>query len=269
MIGLNVKILCVFIRKMPEGFQGIQNFHPTWIFAGENEMSDSQKSIDFERSVNEHGHCFTAFVIFALYLSQLQNGIMMYAYISGKLVEKTPAYVVVDVQGIGYHLHISLNTFTAIQPLESAKLYTYFSVREDAQQLYGFFDEEERSLFLHLISVSGVGANTARVILSSLSTHEAIEAIASGNAAALQRVKGIGAKTAQRIVVDLRDKVGKLPVIGQKTGSSYNTNKEEALSALLVLGFNKAAADKVLAKIVADNPSLAVDKLIREALRVL
>ena len=193
----------------------------------------------------------------------------MYAYISGKLTEKNPAYVVIDVQGIGYQLHISLNTYSAIQALDVVRLYTHFSVREDAQQLYGFFEEEERNLFLQLISVSGVGANTARVILSSLSTHEAIEAIASGNAAALQRVKGIGAKTAQRIVVDLRDKVGKGAPTGQKTGIAYNTNKEEALSALLILGFNKAAAEKVVGRLLAEDASMAVDKLIREALRLL
>lgn len=193
----------------------------------------------------------------------------MYAYISGKLVEKNPAFVVLDVQGIGYHLNISLNTYTAIQQLESVRLFTYLAVREDAHTLYGFFDEEEKTLFLHLISVSGVGTNTARVILSSLSTHEAIEAIASGNVNVLQKVKGIGAKTAQRVVVDLRDKVTKLPVPGQKSAAIYNTNKEEALSALLVLGFNKAAAEKAVAKLLAQDASLPVDKLIREALRLL
>ncbi len=193
----------------------------------------------------------------------------MYAYISGKLVEKTPAFVVIDVNGIGYHLNISLNTFTAIQALESARLYTYFSVREDAHLLYGFFDEEERSLFLDLISVSGVGSNTARVILSSLSTQEAVEAIATANVAALQRVKGIGVKTAQRIVVDLRDKVGKTSFKGQISGLLNNTSKDEALSALLILGFNKAAAEKVITKILQQDASLKVDQLIREALRVL
>ncbi len=213
------------------------------------------------------------FQLFSLFLPlqvyQAQKTLAMYAYISGKIVEKNPAFLVIDVHGIGYHMHISLNTYSAVQQLENAKLYTYLSVREDAHVLFGFFDEEERSLFLHLISVSGVGANTARVILSSLSTQEATEAISSGNVTALQRVKGIGGKTAQRIVVDLRDKVGKTIILGQKSGPSYNTNKEEALSALLILGFNKAAADKVLTKILSENASMAVDKLIKEALRVL
>ncbi|MDO8897117.1 MAG: Holliday junction branch migration protein RuvA, partial [Bacteroidales bacterium] len=120
----------------------------------------------------------------------------MYAYISGKLIEKTPAFVIVDVQGVGYHINISLNTFAAIGNQQHVKLFTHLSVKEDAHILYGFHDVEERSLFLNLISVSGVGANTARIILSSLNTSEAIEAISGGNVAVLQRVKGIGTKTA-------------------------------------------------------------------------
>jgi len=194
----------------------------------------------------------------------------MYAYISGTLIEKNPAFVVVDVNGIGYHIHISLNTFSAIGDQTRVKLYTHLSIREDAQLLYGFFDEEERTLFNQLLSVSGVGASTARIILSSLSTKEATEAIATGNAVLLQRVKGIGAKTAQRIVVDLRDKVGKATAAGaEKSGFIYNTNKEEALSALLILGFNKAAADKVLNKLLQADPSMKVELLIKEALKVL
>lgn len=193
----------------------------------------------------------------------------MFAYISGKLIEKNPAFVVIDVQGIGYHIHISLNTFTAIGNQTHIKLYTYFQVREDAQVLYGFYEEAERALFLHLISVSGVGANTARIILSSLTTNEAIEAIAAANVSLLQRVKGIGTKTAQRIVVDLRDKIAKVVHLDEKSSTAYNTNKDEALSALLILGFNKASVDKVLTKIVQTDASLSVEKLIKEALKVL
>lgn len=194
----------------------------------------------------------------------------MYAYISGTLIEKNPAFVVVDVNGIGYHIQITLNTFSAIGDNTRVKLYTHLSIREDAHLLYGFFDEEERTLFNQLLSVSGVGASTARIILSSLSTKEAIEAIATGNAVLLQRVKGIGAKTAQRIVIDLRDKVGKATAAGvEKSGFIYNTNKEEALSALLILGFNKAAADKVLNKLLQADPSMKVELLIKEALKVL
>ncbi|GAB1419197.1 Holliday junction branch migration protein RuvA [Bacteroidales bacterium] len=193
----------------------------------------------------------------------------MYAYISGRLIEKNPAYVVVDANGIGYHLHISVNTYAAIQSLDQAKLFTYMAVRDDAHLLYGFYEEEERDLFLHLISVSGVGAGTARIILSSLSTAEAIEVITSGNATALQRVKGIGAKTAQRIVVDLHDKLSKTSITGQKAVGTYNKNKEEALSALLILGFNKVAIEKILNRLLEKDAAMPVDKLIREALKLL
>jgi Holliday junction DNA helicase RuvA len=194
----------------------------------------------------------------------------MYAYLNGRIAEKNPANVVLDVNGVGYHVHISLNTFEAIGVREQLKLYTYLSIREDAHVLFGFAEEIERTLFLQLISVSGVGANTARIILSSMTTTEATEAIASGNAALLQRVKGIGAKTAQRIVVDLKDKVGKvLTSDTENSTSGYNTGKEEALSALLVLGFNKVAADKVLTKLMQQDASLSVEKLIKEALKVL
>jgi Holliday junction DNA helicase RuvA len=193
----------------------------------------------------------------------------MYAFISGKLVEKNPAYVVINVHGIGYLIHISLNTFSAIGNLEEVKLYTHLAVREDAHLLYGFYSQREKELFLQLITVSGVGANTARMILSSLSTEEAIEAIATGKSNILQSVKGIGTKTAQRIVIDLRDKVGKSDGFTEKSSISYNTIKEEALSGLLVLGFNKVAAEKVLEKIVQLNPAITVEKLIKDALKVL
>jgi Holliday junction DNA helicase RuvA len=193
----------------------------------------------------------------------------MYAFISGKLVEKNPAYVVINVHGIGYLIHISLNTFSAIGNLEEVKLYTHLAVREDAHLLYGFYSQREKELFLQLITVSGVGANTARMILSSLSTEEAIEAIATGKSNILQSVKGIGTKTAQRIVIDLRDKVGKSDGFAEKSSISYNTIKEEALSGLLVLGFNKVAAEKVLEKIVQLNPAITVEKLIKDALKVL
>jgi Holliday junction DNA helicase RuvA len=194
----------------------------------------------------------------------------MYAYISGKLIEKTPAFVIVDVQGVGYHINISLNTFAAIGNQQHVKLFTHLSVKEDAHILYGFHDVEERSLFLNLISVSGVGANTARIILSSLNTSEAIEAISGSNVAVLQRVKGIGTKTAQRIVVDLKDKVSRTGgLTSEKTDLAYNTNREEALSALLILGFNKAAVEKVLARLLQNEPSAPVEKLIKEALKVM
>ena len=191
----------------------------------------------------------------------------MYEFFSGRLVEKTPTYVVVDNHGIGYLLNISLNTFEKIKDQESVKLYVHFVVREDAQILYGFAEESERALFRALITVSGVGANTARLVLSSLSTDEAYNAIASGDAAVLQSVKGIGAKTAQRIVVDLKDKLVKQGFLPDKTAVSNNTMKNEALSGLVILGFNKAVASKVLDRILKNASFNSVEALIKEALK--
>ncbi len=193
----------------------------------------------------------------------------MYEYFSGKLVEKTPTYVVMENQGIGYLLYISLNTFEKIKDRVTAKLFVHFVVREDAQVLYGFADEQERALFRALISVSGVGANTARLVLSSLSADEAYNAIASGDAAVLQGVKGIGAKTAQRIVVDLKDKLVKQGYLPDKIAVSNNTMKNEALSGLVILGFNKAVASKVLDRILKQSAFDSVEMLIKEALKKL
>jgi Holliday junction DNA helicase RuvA len=193
----------------------------------------------------------------------------MYAFITGSVDEKNPAYVVINVQGVGYLIHISLNTFSAIGNQTEIKLFTHLAVREDAHLLYGFYTRAEKELFLQLITVSGVGANTARMILSSLSVSEAIDAIAGGKANILQSVKGIGAKTAQRIVIDLRDKVGKGHETTEISGISYNTIKDEALSALLVLGFNKPAAEKALEKLMRADPEIVVEKLIKEALKML
>jgi len=191
----------------------------------------------------------------------------MYEYFSGRLVEKNPAYVIIDNQGIGYLINISLNTFEKIKDNESVKLFVHFVVREDAQILYGFADEAERFLFRALISVSGVGANTARLVLSSLTTSEAYNAISTGDAAILQSVKGIGAKTAQRIVVDLKDKLVKQEFFPDKVGTSHNTMKNEALSGLLILGFNKTTASKVLDKVLKQSDFGSVEALIKEALK--
>ena len=193
----------------------------------------------------------------------------MYSFISGKVAEKNPAYVVIDNHGVGYLINITLNTFTSIGDQTEVKLYVHFAIREDAHTLYGFYTEEERSLFLQLITVSGVGCNTARLILSSLSVRETIEAISHNDIRVIQGVKGIGAKTAQRIIVDLHDKVVKLNISdGEKTPAIYNTIKEEALSALMVLGFNRTS-EKILDKLLSqmDNPN--VEQLIKEALRLL
>lgn len=194
----------------------------------------------------------------------------MYSFISGKIADKNPAYIVIDNQGIGYLINITLNTFASIGEQTEVKLYVHLAIREDAHVLYGFYTEEERSLFLQLITVSGVGCNTARLILSSLTVHETIDAIASNNIKAIQSVKGIGAKTAQRIIVDLHDKVSKLNISdGEKTPFGYNTLKEEALSALMVLGFNRTSIEKILDKLLSQMEKPSVEQLIKEALRLL
>lgn len=194
----------------------------------------------------------------------------MYNYISGTVVEKNPAYVIIDNQGIGYYINITLNTFTAIGEKERVKLFVHLAIREDAHLLYGFSSEQERSLFLQLITVSGVGCNTARLILSSMTVREAVEAIATQNTKMIQSVKGIGAKTAQRIVVDLHDKVGKMEAAtGENSPAGHNTLKEEALSALTVLGFSKLNVEKILDKLLKQMANPTVEDLIKEALRLL
>ncbi|MBN2637966.1 MAG: Holliday junction branch migration protein RuvA [Bacteroidales bacterium] len=193
----------------------------------------------------------------------------MYEFISGKITDKSPTHVIIENGGIGYLIHITLNTFTKIKDQESVRLFVHFIVREDAHLLYGFADDDERILFRALISVSGVGANTARLVLSSLSSEEAYDAIASGNAGRLQSVKGIGAKTAQRIVVDLKDKVVKEGIKSDNLAVSHNTIKDEALSGLLILGFNRLAASRVLDKILKEKTPASVEELIKEALKVM
>lgn len=193
----------------------------------------------------------------------------MYEFLSGKLTEKNPTYVVLENNGIGYMINISLNTFSKIKDLESAKIYTHFYVREDAQIMFGFADENERELFRFLLSVSGVGASTARLILSSLTSEEVYEAITRGNAAVLQSVKGVGGKTAQRIVIDLKDKLIKAGIELEKVDFTHNTLRDEALSGLLILGFNKVAAEKAVNNILKQGDVSGVEVLIKEALKVL
>ncbi len=192
----------------------------------------------------------------------------MYSYIEGKLVEKTPTFVVIDVNGIGYEINISLHTYAQIEGLQRCKLHTHFVVREDAQLLYGFHSTNERKLFVHLISVSGVGANTARLILSSMSPDEVFNNILNENVSAMQSVKGIGGKTAQRIIIDLRDKLEKDGMIVENLEFSHNTKKEEALSGLVVLGFNKNLASKAIDKVLeAKGSELSVEELIKSVLK--
>jgi len=191
----------------------------------------------------------------------------MITHIRGKLVEKNPTYAVIEANGIGYWLNISLNTFSQLPDVESAFLYTYLSIREDAHTLYGFSTKIEREIFKLLISVSGVGPSIARTMISSMTTDEIQHAIASGDVAVIQSVKGIGAKTAQRVIVDLKDKISKTYVIDEVSVSESNTNKIEALSALEVLGFNKKQSEKVIDKILFEDKELSVTNLIKRALK--
>ena len=191
----------------------------------------------------------------------------MITHIQGRLIEKTPTEVVIDCNGVGYHINISLHTFSLLPDSESLKLYTFLQVKEDSQTLYGFMDKKERELFKLLISVSGVGASIARTMLSSLDPQNIIQAIASNDVATIQGVKGIGAKTAQRVILDLKDKVLKIYNIDEVSAVLNNTNKEEALSALEVLGFVRKNAEKVLDKIAKENPDATVESLIKNALK--
>ena len=191
----------------------------------------------------------------------------MITHIHGKLIEKTPTYVVIDINGIGYKIKISLQTFSQIEE-EFCKLFTHFSVKEDAHTLYGFHQESERQLFRNLISVSGVGPSTAQVILSTFSTEEIVHYITTADVKMVQSVKGIGAKTAQRIIVDLKDKVAKgLPTSDLTFDTLDNTIKEEALSALIALGFAKKGAEIKINKILKLNPQITnVEELVKTAL---
>ncbi len=193
----------------------------------------------------------------------------MYAFISGKIAEITPAYAIVDNHGVGYFINITLNTFTAIGEQTEVKLYTHLQVLEDAHNLFGFYTAKERDMFELLITVSGVGCNTARLILSSLTVNELSTAIANEDIRTIQAVKGIGSKTAQRLVVDLKDKVKKTDYTEEIVGAVNNTVKNEALSALVILGFSKNAASKALDKLLKQSPDASVEVLIREALKLL
>lgn len=192
----------------------------------------------------------------------------MIEYIKGNIAEVTPAMTVIDCNGVGYGINISLNTYSAIQNLSTCKLYIHEAIREDAYILYGFADKQERELFLLLISVSGIGGNTARMILSALSPSELCNVISSGNANLLKTVKGIGLKTAQRIIVDLKDKIKTGTVAEDMTFSSANTEiQDEAVAALTMLGFNTAASQKVVTAILKEQPDLPVEQVIKSALQ--
>ena len=193
----------------------------------------------------------------------------MYAFISGKIAEITPAYAIVDNHGVGYFINITFNTFAAIGEQTEVKLYTHLQVLEDAHNLFGFYTAKERDMFELLISVSGVGCNTARLILSSLTVDELSTAIAGEDIRTIQAVKGIGSKTAQRLVVDLKDKVKKSEYSEVSAEPVNDTVKNEALTALVILGFSKNAASKALDKLLKQSPDTPVEVLIREALKLL
>lgn len=191
----------------------------------------------------------------------------MITQIRGRLVEKNPTYVVVDCNGVGYLLHISLNTFSLLPENENIVLYTHLSIREDAHTLFGFINKTEREIFRLLVSVSGVGPSTARTMLSSMTSEEIQQAIASEDVKLIQSVKGIGVKTAQRVIVDLKDKILKTFDLDEVSVKQNNTNKEEALSALEVLGFARKQADKVVNNILKVTPEATVEELIKQALK--
>ena len=200
----------------------------------------------------------------------------MIEYIKGELTELTPATAVVEAGGVGYLLNISLNAYTAIQGRKEVKLYVYEAISEDAHTLFGFADKMERELFLQLLTVSGVGGNTARMIISSFTPQELANVIRTGNERLLKSVKGIGLKTAQRIIVDLKDKVGggfggtSGGMVGGQTSVSMGGQvMDEAISALVMLGFPSAASQKVVTAILKDNPTLTVEQVIKEALKKL
>jgi len=191
----------------------------------------------------------------------------MYEFIEGEFVEKSPAHLIVKAAHLAYYIHISVYTYSELSQQSSGRIYLHFVVREDAQLLYGFSSREEREMFRSLISVSGVGANTARLILSSLTPGEVSQAILAGNVTVLQGIKGIGAKSAQRIIVDLRDKIGKGAGIDDLIISQDNTTREEALSALVALGFPKKTVEKILTRILSEQPELSVEEVVKSALK--
>jgi len=193
----------------------------------------------------------------------------MYEYIKGKLIEITPAYAVVENAGIGYLINISLHTYSKLSGSENCMLYLHYVVREDAQIFFGFHARQEMELFRQLISVSGVGPNTARMMLSSLNPDEIQKAIMSGDVLKLKGIKGIGQKTAERIIVDLRDKIAKAGALGEILTGVHNTIRDEALSALLMLGFSRSITEKTLSKLLAEKADMSAEELVKQALKQL
>ncbi len=215
-------------------------------------MLKSVKNVRKQKKLNKFQH---------LYI------LKMITHLKGKLVEKNPTFLVVECNGVGYFVNISLHTFSKLAGEESIQIYTHLQVKEDAHTLFGFMEKSEREIFRLLISVSGIGSSIARTMLSSLSPTQVRDAIATEDVATIQSVKGIGVKTAQRVILDLKDKVLKIYDIDEVSTSQNNTNKEEALSALEVLGFVRKQAEKTVDKVVGQDPTLSVENIIKLALK--
>lgn len=191
----------------------------------------------------------------------------MIAHLQGKLVEKSPTHVVIDCGGVGYHVNISLHTYSLLPATDFIKLFTHLQIKEDAHSLFGFVEKSEREIFKLLLSVSGIGASIARTMLSSLDPKQITNAIASGDVVTIQSIKGIGSKTAQRVILDLKEKVLKLYDLDEVSMSQSNTNRDEALSALEVLGFVRKASERIVEKIVKEAPDSSVEYIIKQALK--
>ncbi|WP_140484723.1 Holliday junction branch migration protein RuvA [Flavobacterium sp. GSA192] len=193
----------------------------------------------------------------------------MIAHLQGKLVEKSPTQIVIDCGGVGYEVHISLHTYSLLPVSDFIKVFTHLQIKEDAHTIFGFVEKSEREIFKLLISVSGIGAGIARTMLSSLDPKQIINAIASGDVSTVQSIKGIGSKTAQRVILDLKDKVLKLYDLDEVSVVQSNTSRDEALSALEVLGFVRKSSEKLIDKIIKENPEASVESIIKQALKSL
>ncbi len=191
----------------------------------------------------------------------------MIAHIQGKLVEKTPTEVIIDCNGVGYHINISLHTYTLLPKTDFVKLFTHLIIKEDSHSLYGFAEKSEKEIFKMLLTVSGIGAGIARTMLSSLEPKQIIQALASGDLVTIQSIKGIGSKTAQRAILDLKDKVLKIYDLDEVSMFQSNTNRDEALSALEVLGFVRKTSEKTVDKVISQNPDATVETIIKQALK--
>ena len=205
---------------------------------------------------------YISFVIFGGFKNS-----RMIAYLQGKLVEKSPTHVVIDCGGVGYHINISLHTYSLLPTTDFIKLFTHLQIKEDAHTLFGFVEKSEREIFKLLLSVSGIGASIARTMLSSLDPKQITNAIGSGDLVTIQSIKGIGNKTAQRVILDLKEKVLKLYDLDEVSMSQSNTNRDEALSALEVLGFVRKASERIVEKIVKEAPDSSVEYIIKQALK--